>query len=332
MRLVPVVAMLAACNVDQLPACPDVGAGPGDHRACVVPGWLDRAFELDVPASWDGSATLPVIVLFHGGGGNRQSANRLTCPDGDESSGRCLVATATARGYAVVTPDGTGNRPLRNVRTWNGGGGNDLQCTSGGACAARVDDIGYVLDLLAEVRATIPVDDRRVFATGISNGGAMSHRVACELPDQIAAIVGVGGANEHADDGGPCAAQVPVRQIHGTLDPCWAYDGGTAACAQEDGEPKTSVAATMEGWRVRNGCSAQVTEAPRPERDPADDTALVISTWQGCAAATELFTVTGGGHTWPSGQPYLSTSIVGRVSTEVDNHDVVDFFDAHARN
>lgn len=329
--LVVLAFALGGCNVDRLPTCDGVALGAGGHAECAVPGWVDRAFELDVPASWDGTSPLPVIVLFHGGGGSRQGANRSTCPGGDEADAGCLREVAARRGYALVVPDGTGQRPLRNVRTWNGGGGNELQCTSGPACKSRVDDIGYVLDLLAEVKAAVPVDDGRVYATGISNGGAMSHRVACELPGTFAAIVGVAGANQFADDGGPCAAQVPVRQIHGTLDPCWAYDGGTAACAQDDGGAKTSVAATMEGWRTRNGCAATFADVPRADRDPADTTQLVIRTWAGCAAPTELFVVDGGGHTWPSGWAYLDASRIGAVSFEVDNDDVVDFFDANAR-
>src|SRR3954452_5638468 len=120
---------LSACAPDRLDECPGKLVPAASSTECVVPGWVDRSFELDVPASWDGRAALPVIVLFHGGGGSRQAANRTTCPDADEYSPDCLLSPAAPRGYAVVIPDGTGQHPLRGVRTWNGGGGNDLQCT-----------------------------------------------------------------------------------------------------------------------------------------------------------------------------------------------------------
>ena len=320
---------LTACAPERYGECSRDDMAPGSSHDCVVPDWLDRSFSIDVPASWNGSAALPIIVLFHGGGGNRQTANKTTCPGGDEDSAKCFVAMANARGYAVVLPDGTGTRPLRGVRTWNGGGGNELQCTSGGACKARVDDFRYFGDLLAATSAAIPIDDKRVYLTGISNGGAMAHRLACEAPERVAAIVGVSGLNEFADDGGPCDARVPVRQIHGTADPCWPYDGGAKACLQDDGEPKTSVATTMEGWRLRNGCGPTPADGARGERDPNDGTMLVTKTWPNCPAATELLTVIGGGHTWPDGNLYADDDIIGRVSHEVDNADILEFFDAH---
>lgn len=323
------VAGLTACAPDRYGECGRDDATPGSSHDCIVPDWLDRSFELDVPAGWNGSSALPVIVLFHGGGGNRQSANKTTCPDGDEDSPQCLVALATSRGYAVVIPDGTGTRPLRGLRTWNGGGGNDLQCTSGAACKSRVDDFRYFGDLLAAVSAAIPIADKRVYLTGISNGGAMAHRLACEAPERVAAIVGVAGANEFADDGGPCDARVPVRQIHGTGDPCWPFDGGAKACLQDDGEPKTSVAVTMEGWRARNGCDATHADAMRPDRDATDGTTVTVRTWPACAATTDLLIVNGGGHTWPSGNAYADADVIGRVSREVTNLDIIEFFDAH---
>jgi len=323
------VAALAACAPDQYAECDRGLVTAGQSTECIVPGWLDRSFELAVPAAWNGSATLPVIVLFHGGGGSRQNANKTTCPGGDESNPACFVARATSRGYAVVLPDGTGTRPLRGLRTWNAGGGNDLQCTSGPACASRVDDFRYFGDLMEQVAAAIPVNDKRLYLTGISNGAAMAHRLACEAPERVAAIVGVAGLNQFADDGGPCDARVPVRQIHGTGDPCWAYDGGSKGCLQDDGERKTSVAVTLEGWRIRNGCGPTPADGARGERDPDDGTMLVTKTWPNCPAATELLTVINGGHTWPSGHAYADDDVIGRVSREVDNDDIIGFFDTH---
>jgi|JI10StandDraft_1071094.scaffolds.fasta_scaffold02828_12 polyhydroxybutyrate depolymerase len=301
----------------------------GADRACAMPGWLDRGYDVHVPDGWDGTSSLPVVMLFHGGGGNRAGADRTTCPVGAVDSPACLAARATARGFVVVVPDGTGGRPLRGVRTWNAGGGQDgWDCTSGAACRSGVDDVAYVGDLLTELGAALPIDARRLYATGISNGGAISHRLACELPTPLAAIAPVAGANQFADTGGACARATPVLQIHGTEDPCWEYAGGTQACLGEGGR-KTSVAATLEGWRIRNGCAPTYVDTPVPDVDTTDGVTVTHRVWDGCAAATELYRQDGAGHTWPSGWPYFGEDRIGRVGRDIGNDQLLDFFASH---
>ncbi|MBK6462029.1 MAG: hypothetical protein IPF92_13610 [Myxococcales bacterium] len=311
--------------------CAGVAVRPGDSLECPVPEWVDRGFDLEVPAGWDGRSPLPILFAFHGGGGNRRSAASVTCPDGKLDAPECLSAVAKAAGFALVRADGTGSRPARNVRTWNAGGGvGPWNCTSGGACASGVDDVRFFDDLLAEVGRVVPVDPKRVHLTGLSNGAAISHRLACERPARVASIVTLGGANQHVAAGGVCAGAVPVLHIHGTEDPCWAYETSGRSCLSEDGE-KVGVAPSMEGWRLRNGCEAGTDEAPLPDRDPADGTRSVRVRWRGCAAATEHIRVTGGGHTWPSGHGYLGEDRIGRVTRDFGNEILVEFLRAHPK-
>ncbi len=323
---------LGACGFDPLDRCTTAAAG--DRLQCPMPGYTDRAFDLDVPAGWDGSTPLPLIIAFHGGGGNRASTSRITCPGGDLDDPGCLPAIAGAAGMAVVRPDGTGSRPVRNVRTWNAGGGvDDWQCASGPACKAGYDDIGYVDDLLAEVGRIVPLEPRRIYATGISNGGAMTHRLACERPEVLAAIAPVGGGNQHAAAGGSCPDPVPVLHIHGTDDPCWTYDTSARSCLQTDGKLKVGVDDSMAGWAARNQCGAGAPgEEGIADADPDDGTTSVRLRWPGCAADTELVRVDGGGHTWPDGYQYTGSDRVGIVTHDFDADElIVDFFQAHAR-
>jgi polyhydroxybutyrate depolymerase len=325
-RWIAIAALGLAGCVSPLAPCLD--AAPGDRRSCPVSGHTDRAFDVTVPDDWDGATPLPVIIAFHGGGGRRESAVRVTCPDGDLDDPGCLPAAGAARRYVVVLPDGTGTRPFRNIRTWNGGGGvGDWQCVSGAACRSDVDDIGYVDDLLDELERFVPVAE--VYATGLSNGGAMSHRLACERADRVAAIAGVGGQNQFAAAGGDCDVQVPVLQIHGTEDPCWEFETGAGACAQDDGKDKVGAVPSAEGWAARNGCTGAV-EEPLPDADPGDGTTITRVRWTGCTADVEMLRVDGGGHTWPGGWSYSGEDRIGRVSHDLDGTAaILDFFDAH---
>lgn len=305
---------------------------PGAAVDCAVPGFAKRDFTLEVPASWDGRAPLPVIFAFHGGGGNKRSAASVTCPRGDLADASCLDAVAKRAGFAVVRPDGTGAAVLPNVRTWNSGGGvGKWTCTSGRACREHVDDLAYFDALTKEVARLVPVDPKRIHATGLSNGGAMSHRLACERARVVASIVSVGGGAQHAAAGGACASGVAVLEIHGTEDPCWGYEESDRACLQTDSGVKVGVRATMEGWRARNGCAPQPDEQALPDADPADGTRATLVRWRGCRAAVELLRIDGGGHTWPSGDPYLSEKKIGRVSRDVTSEVVVAFLRDHPR-
>jgi len=284
--LVLSAAIVGGCGF-QLDTCGSPDAVPGAHLTCPMPGHVDRAFDLHLPPTWDGTSPLPVIFAFHGDTGNPS----------------CLVPVANAAGFAVVLPDGTGSRPLRNIRTWNAGGGFDgWNCTSGGACRSGIDDMEYLDDLLAQVRRIIPVDDTRIHATGISNGGAISHRWACERPEILASIAPVGGANQFEAVGGTCGGPVALLQIHGTADPCWTYETSERSClgGENDGI-KIGVAETMEAWRLRNGCQTDPVETPFPDTDPGDGSTATLQSWTGCAVDVRLLRIDGGGHTWPNG-------------------------------
>jgi polyhydroxybutyrate depolymerase len=322
-----IAAALAGCVEEIGEDCATATIAAGETVTCRMPGWVDRAFDVRVPDAWDGASPLPVIVAIHGGGAYKVAADTVSCPDGDQSRAECLGNQAIARGYAMVMPNGTGMRPLRGVRTWNVGGGVDgYVCGFGAACALDVDDVGYLGEVLDIVDAGLGIDPARVFATGISNGGAMSHRLACQASDRFAAIVAIGGSNLHADTGGACAVTIPVLDIHGTDDPVWPYDGGEIGAGLVP-----SVDETMEGWRTRNGCAATFVDEALPDLDPGDGTTSTRRRYDNCAAATERIEIAGGGHTWPSGNQYANTGTIGRVPRDFGSEIVLDFFDAHPR-
>ncbi len=330
LALLGLACALSACSFDPLDRC--VAAEPGDVMSCPTPDVFDRAFDVRVPASWDGVTPLPLIYGFHGGGGHRTSAPKVTCPNGDLSNPDCLTAKANAAGYAVVYPDGTGNRPARNIRTWNAGGGTgEWHCVSGVGCSSDVDDMAYLDTVHEEVQRILPVDATRVYATGLSNGGAISHRLACERPARLAAIATVGGANQYAAAGESCPGGVAVLQIHGTEDPCWGYRTSTATCLENSGKKKIGGLESTEAWAARNGCDDATDDESLP--NPVDDrTSATRMRWQNCASPVELIRIDGGGHTWPQGDRFLSEGRIGRLSQDFDGDDVIlEFFGAIAK-
>jgi polyhydroxybutyrate depolymerase len=319
---------LAGCLPNSIDECNRLSEPPSGRLTCQVPDWVDRSFDLYVPATWDGIHKLPLIVALHGGAGNRSIGGTVSCPNGALDSAGCLQRLAMARGYVVAIPDGTGARPLRGIRTWNAGGvGDGNNCTSGSACREGIDDVAFFADLLHAVDQTVPIDASHVFATGLSNGGAMSHRLACEAEIRLAGIAPVAGANQHADTGGDCQRATAILHTHGTADPNWLYEGGVGGVDQGR---KTSVAATMEGWRQRNGCSVNFTDSSLPDTSP-DGLNSVRRTWSGCASDTELIIVNGGGHTWPGGAPSRNGDNENRgpVTYDFGSEVMLDFFDAH---
>lgn len=311
--LAGVLALAPGCARD----CRDFALTGPREVTCRVPGWTDRDVRVRAPAGWDGTTALPLVVARHGHSGTGAGFNGTTCPGGDTSSEACLDQVADAEGFAVAYPDGTGGS-LGRGRSWNAGGGEEgFRCTGDPACADGVDDLAYDDDLHELLAGLLPLDADRLYATGMSNGAAMSHRLACERPGRYAAIVAVGGANQALGHPGCNPTQAtPVLQIHGTEDPCWTWEGEVGEVCTGEGEGVfVGVEASMAAWETLNGCSGSRLEAELP--DSADDgTRTVRVTSTGCRAATELLRVEGGGHTWPGGRQYLPVSSIGPVAED----------------
>lgn len=323
--------LLLACHLPFLDAapCEDTFTAPG-VSSCAVPGWDDRDYTLVLPDAYDGSAAVPVVLALHGGSGNRDGAARLTCADGTPDDPTCLHVQAAARGWAVVYPDGTPDRAGGERRYWNAGGGRDgWRCVGGNACEDGTDDVQYVRDLLDDLRGRVNVDATRVVVTGLSNGGAMSHRLACELSDRITAIAPFGGGLQLTTSG-TCAPERPVAVLytHGTEDPCWPYAGGAPDCpiGRSEGD-FVSVERTLAGWSAVLGCAGTPTEDTLP--DTVDDgTTTTRVAYAGCAAPLVHLKVVGGGHTWPQGYAYLGERVVGPVPQDWGNEVLWTFLDA----
>ena len=233
---------------------------------------MTRTFRVHVPAGYEGTAALPLVLMFHGGGGTARQFE-------EASSG--MNPVADRENFIAVYPDGTGR-----IQTWNGGG------CCGGAVTNNVDDVGFTEAMLDHLESTLCIDRHRVFASGMSNGGIMSHRLACELSDRFAAIAPVAGTEMSPT----CTPTRPVAlmHIHGTDDGHVPFEGGMG-CGPA-GVAFNSVPATMERRRTINGC-ASTTSRVLTEGDGT------CEAYADCDADAVLCSVAGGGHNWPGGAP-----------------------------
>lgn len=273
-------------------------------------GGLKRSYLLHVPAQTP-AGPLPLVVVLHGGGGNAASAAKMTGFD----------AEADQHGFIVVYPDGTG-RPHRlrealskgDFLTWNSG-----HCCSY-AKEHGVDDVGFIRAVVADVERQHPVDSKRVYATGISNGAMMSYRLACEASDLFAAVAPVAGIID-VDDCKP-THPVSVIDFQGTADENVPMDGGVGKKALEK-ENRPPVQQSVDFWRKQDGCGVTVN---------ADATDLHMIDYGGCDAGTavDYYIVQGGGHDWPGGDRI--SLLLDKPDPKVPATDIIwSFFAEHPR-
>lgn len=255
-----------------------------------------REYLLYVPASYDPARPTPLVITLHG---------FAQWPDHQRQlSG--WNDLADEHGFLVVYPAGT-RFPLR----WRAGGR-----------ANPVDpapDITFIADLIDTLAAEYHLDPARIYANGLSNGAGMSFVLACALSDRIAAVGLVGGAYGYAWE--QCAPPRPVPAIvfHGTEDPIVPFTGGGDS-GYAAGLP--DIATWVGTLAAHNGC------ATAPRALPASGAVSGVA-YTGCAADVVFYTVAGGGHTWPGGEP-MPEWLTGLTTEDIDATQVMwDFFMTH---
>jgi polyhydroxybutyrate depolymerase len=231
---------------------------------------------------------LPLVLNFHGFGSSaRQQANYSRLP-----------AKADEEGFLLVSPDGTGE-PRR------------FTLLPGGV----PDDVAFARDLLDHLQSTLCVDATRMFSAGMSNGAALSMRIACTMPDRITAVAAVTALVYPVTC--PAGEAVAVIAFHGTADPCVPFTGGRSACGAM--LPVPPIEQSALNWAKRNGCAetpsiTQLTDSVR------------VSAYSECSdnVAVVLYVVDGGGHTWPGS---VDVQRLGTTTQEIDATELIwEFF------
>jgi polyhydroxybutyrate depolymerase len=277
------------------PPCSGKTGVVGRRIITLTSSGLVRTAILQVPQRYLSTQAAMLVLNFHG----------VTSDAVQEEVLARMNPASEDLGFIVVYPFGF-------QRSWNAG-----QCCEP-AATYGIDDVQFVRDLIATVAAEYCVDRHRVYATGMSNGGILSHRLGCELADTIAAIAPVAGVFAFPPEECRPSRPVPIIDFHGTADTIVPWDGAQML----NGGTLVSVPDSIAAWRSINACPA----ASQTIYSAGDATCV---SWSGCAQGSEvvLCTIEGGGHTWPGGVPVPA---LGKTSTDLSASDaMLSFFAAH---
>lgn len=263
----------------------------------------------------------PLVLMLHGAGGSAEQLYKTSD----------WVALAEREGIVLVLPDGTPRDEtarasfLRNPQTWNNGTLNNLQLSDRSAIGKNINDVGFLMFLLDEISAKIPINPTRVYSSGHSNGSGMSYRLVGENPDRFAAIGVVAG---HIRSVLPARENpVPLMQITGDQDPFVPLDGGMAGF----GDNKAIVGPAIDApkqWALLNGFA----EEPTVVEDTTDYRTV---RWGEIGSRGEvIFTIVKNhGHEWPGEESPLPRKIMGPSSNTMNATEVLwQFFEAHPKN
>lgn len=256
-----------------------------------------REYLLYVPRSYDKSKPTALVISLHGAG--------LWGAAQQETSQWNRVADE--HGFIVVYPSGAGGA---GPRVWHEGAG-----------AAPSRDVRFISELIDTLEVRYNIDPRMIYANGLSNGGGMSFALSCTLSDRIAAVGMVGAALFLPFSWCTDQRPVPMIAFHGTADSMAPYRGGFSWVAPQRFQ---GVRAFTASWARRNGCDTN----PVDTVVATDVTRLAYTNCAGDAGVV-LYTIQGGGHTWPGGTP-LPQWFAGRTSQSIDaTSRMWEFFRAH---
>ena len=233
---------------------------------------IQRDYILYIPAIYDGSTDVPLVLNFHGYGSNANEQMFY----GD------FRDIADTEGFLLVHPQGT---IINGDQQWNVGFLGNGNTT---------DDVGFTEALIDELANLYTINLDRVYATGMSNGGFMSFLLACQLSEKITAVASVTGSMT-PDTYDACNAQqpTPILQIHGTGDSNVLYNGDTWTRSIED---------VISYWVNYNNCETSPTTTALTDINRLDGSTVehIIYSGGDNGVTTEHMKIIGGGHTWPS--------------------------------
>ncbi len=274
--------------------------------------WQDRerTYWLHLPPSINMDKPMPILFHLHGGGGTGKGTARLTY--------HRFNAIADREGFMVVYPDAV-------AKNWNDGRTEHLKPENLG-----VDDVGFIVAIIDHLKSQYNINSRRIFTTGMSNGGFMSTRLLCDRADLFrgGAVLTASISEGYFPECNP-TQPVGVLVMNGTADPIVPYQGGEIRLFGKSRGRIISHDDFVSFWKEKNGCLEELSSEQLPNSNRRDGTRITIRKFQNCSpgGALKVYEVQGGGHTWPGGKQYLGKRLIGPTSREINACDEIwDFF------
>ncbi|MDB5283280.1 MAG: hypothetical protein JWO06_2355 [Bacteroidota bacterium] len=263
----------------------------------IYSGGLQRDYYVHLPPNFSNSEHLPLVFNLHGSTSNGAE---------QEYYSRMSV-TSDSNNFIVVYPDGIGSE-------WNVGFNSPFN--------SGVDDVAFISNLIDTLVQLYNIDLTRVYSCGMSDGGFMSHRLACELENRIVAIVAVAGLpTDSVAFYCTHTRNVPVLQMHGTADPLVPYAG-----IQSGDTGFYSVEQTIDFWLNKDQCSLVNDTTFLPDINTHDSSTVQKIHYASCGATSEVlfYKIIGGGHSWPNAP---LDYIYGPTNRDIDaSQEIWNFF------
>jgi polyhydroxybutyrate depolymerase len=240
-------------------------------------GGITRIYRVHVPRGYRPSRRTALVLSFHGHGSSAAGQELMTG----------FSTLADRDGFLVVYPQGTIGPD--GMTGWATGPRKD----------PTVNDVRFVADLLTRLQSSLCVDPARIYATGFSNGGAMTVLLACTMAGRIAAFAPVSGSYYPVPGGCRPSRPVPLLEVHGTADRVVPYDGSPA-------RRLPPIRDWLAQWATRDGCAQQPQVFLRGQ-------GILGERWTGCreGALVEHYRLAGGAHIWPDFPDAPGTDVPG---------------------
>ncbi|MEO1049178.1 MAG: PHB depolymerase family esterase [Bacteroidota bacterium] len=271
----------------------------------------ERKYTLHIPDSYDGTEDFPLVVFLHGGGGNAASAQGFTNFNQVSDDNDFLVVYPQA--FFASAP---------NSFVWADGRGL-------GPDKLGIDDVGFIDELVSNLKGEYSIDASKVYLCGFSNGSFLTQLIAFERNDQFAAIGTLGGTMSVSlfESGNPGRA-IPMIYVFGTDDPLVPYDGGFVS-GNPDLEAVVGVEQAVDFWVGNNQVQSTPTTRDIPNVNTTDNSTVTIFEYEegDCDSKVVFYKVNGGGHTWP-GVAVPNQQTLGQTNLDVlASQELWDFFD-----